>query len=77
MLNPTEDYDLPTAWEEHMDKDELLRVFKIVNNRFYFHPRTLARTFFSLRTPAELKHVLLGGYQLLRMWSLRANLRKI
>jgi radical SAM superfamily enzyme YgiQ (UPF0313 family) len=77
MLKPTEDYDLPTAWEEHMDKDELLRVFKIVNNRFYFHPRTLARTFFSLRTPAELKHVLLGGYQLLRMWSLRANQRKI
>lgn len=77
MLNPREDHNLPTAWEEHLDKDELLRVFKTVNNRFYFHPRTLAKTFLSLRTPAELKHILLGGYQLLRMWTLRANQQKI
>jgi len=77
MLDPTEDYDLPTAWEEHLGKDELLQVFKAVNNRFYFHPRTLLRTFFSLRTLSELKRVLLGGFQLARMAFLRAGQRKI
>jgi hypothetical protein len=77
MLDPTPDHDLPTAWHEHLDKAELLRVFKAVNNRFYFHPRTLLRTFTSIRTTAELRHILLGGYQLLRMELLRAGSRKI
>jgi radical SAM superfamily enzyme YgiQ (UPF0313 family) len=77
MLDPTPDHDLPTAWHEHLDKAELLRVFKTVNNRFYFHPRTLLRTFTSIRTTAELRHILLGGYQLLRMELLRAGSRKI
>ena len=77
MLDPSEDHKLPTAWEEHLDKQELLTVFKRVNNAFYFHPRTLFRTFFGLRTLAELKHILLGGYQLLRMWFLRPEQGKI
>lgn len=77
MLDPTEAYDLPTAWEEHLGKDELLRVFKAVNNRFYFHPGTLVRTALSLRTSAELRRILLGGFQLLRMAFLRPDQRQI
>ena len=77
MLDPQPGHELPTAWEEHLGKEELLRVFKAVNNGFYFHPRTLLRTFFSLRSMAELRRILLGGYQLLRMEFLRAGSRKI
>ncbi len=77
MLKPGREHNLPTAWEEHLDKEQLLRVFKKVNNAFYFHPRTLFRTFFSIRTFAELKHILLGGFQLMRMWFIRPSSRKI
>jgi len=77
MLEPTPDHDLPTAWEEHLPKEELLQLFKIVNRRFYFHPRTLVRTFAGIRTRAELKHILLGGLQLGRMELLRVGQSRI
>jgi len=77
MLEPTPDHDLPTAWEEHLSKEELLRLFKIVNRSFYFHPRTLLKTFASIRTRAELKHILLGGLQLGRMELLRSGQSRI
>jgi anaerobic magnesium-protoporphyrin IX monomethyl ester cyclase len=77
MLDPTEFHDLPTAWEEHMTKAELLSLFKTVNRKFYLDPRTLARTFTGIQTVAELKHVLLGGFQLARMEMLKADSRRI
>ena len=77
MLNPTEEFDLPTAWEEHLSKDELIKIFKTVHRKFYLHPRTLLKTFATLRTGSELKRILLGGYQLLRMELLRAGQRQI
>jgi hypothetical protein len=60
-----------------MTKEELLRVFKTLHRRYYFHPRTLARTLLSLSSLAEAKRVLMGGVSLLRMELLRADARKI
>jgi len=77
MLNPTEEHNLPTAWEQYLTKAELLDLFKILHRRFYGHPATLLRTFTGLRTASELKHVLLGGFQLARMELLKADSRKI
>ena len=77
MLAPTEDHHLPTVWNEHLSKEELLRVFKIVNRRFYFHPRTILRTIFALRSLAEAKRIVLGGISLLRMELLRAGGKQI
>lgn len=77
MLNPTEDHSLPTAWEEHLSKKELLDVFKKLNRRFYFHPFTLARTLISIRGWAELKRILLGGLSLIRMELLKAGSKDI
>ena len=37
----------------------------------------LWRTFSRIRTRAELKHILLGGFQLMRMWFIRPSSRKI
>ncbi len=73
MRDPRPDHGLPTTWNEHISKEELLQVFKRVNNAFYFHPRTMARTFSRIRTRAELHHILLGGFQLARMWFLRSK----
>ena len=77
MLQPTTDHDLPTAWEEHLSKEELLHLFKRVNRRFYLHPRTLLRTAARIRTAAELWHVLLGGFQLGRMELLKSDQHRI
>ena len=77
MLDPKADHDLPTAWEGSLTKAELLELFKQVHRGFYGHPSTLMRTFLGLRTWAELKHVLFGGFQLARMELLRADSRKI
>ena len=77
MLDPTAEYDLPTAWEEFLTKQQLLQIFKDVHRKFYYHPRTLLRTFSRLSTPAELKHVLFGGFQLMRMELLKATRRQI
>ena len=77
LLDPTEDYDLPTAWEEFLTKEELLGLFKEVHRKFYFHPRTLLRTFSRIRTRAELKNILLGGFQLGRMELLKVGQSKI
>lgn len=77
MLNPTRDYDLPTAWEEHLNKVELLDVFKKLNRRFYFHPRVFLRTLFAMRSLAEVKRILLGGISLIRMELLRTRSKQI
>ena len=77
MVDPTEEYDLPTCWEEFMSKEEQLELFKTLHHKFYFHPRTLVKTFATLRTPSELKRVLLGGFQLARMQFLRHDTRSI
>ena len=77
MLNPTEDHALPTAWEEHLSKQELVEVFKKVNRAFYAHPKTVLRTLAALRTPSELWRVLLGGFQLARMELMRGGDRQI
>ena len=77
LLAPTEQYDLPTAWEEFLSKEQLLEIFKVLHRKFYYHPRTMARIFSRLTTPSELKHVLFGAFQLLRMELLKAGQRKI
>jgi radical SAM superfamily enzyme YgiQ (UPF0313 family) len=77
MVEPTEDHDLPTAWEEHLDKEELLQLFKQVNRRFYFNPRTLLRTALAMRSFAEIKRVFLGGISLIRMEFLKVSKKLI
>ena len=54
-----------------------LELFKRVHRRHYMHPSTLTRTFLGLRTAAELKHILFGGWQLARMEMLKADSRNI
>lgn len=77
MLDPRADYDLPTAWTEHLTKSELVEAFKKVNLAYYFHPRTLWRTFRRLHTWSEFKRIIQGGCSLLRVWAMNATGRKV
>ncbi len=73
MLNPAPDYDLPTAWTEHLTKDELVKAFRKVNYAFYAHPATLWRTFTRIRTWPELKRIIKGGLSLVRLAFLKVK----
>ncbi|MCZ7586244.1 MAG: hypothetical protein M5R36_24605 [Deltaproteobacteria bacterium] len=73
MLDPRENHGLPTAWEEHLSKAELLQVFKEINRKFYFHPKTLFRTALNLSTFSELRRVVRGGISLIKLESLKVD----
>lgn len=77
MVNPTREYDLPTVWNEHMDKETLVWLLKQVHNRFYFNPRVLVRTTLSMRTIPEAIRLVRGGLILLKLQFLRATTRRI
>jgi radical SAM superfamily enzyme YgiQ (UPF0313 family) len=77
MLAPTADHQLPTAWEEHLTKAELVAIFKQLNRRFYFAPSTLWRTLTAIGSWAEVKRLALGGLSLLRMELVKAGSRDI
>ncbi len=77
MINPTREYNLPTVWNEHMDKDTLVWLLKQVHNRFYFNPRVLIRTGLSMRTVPEAVRLIRGGLILMKLQFLRATTRRI
>ncbi len=77
MRNPVRDYDLPTIWDEFIDRETQVRLLKKVHNRFYFHPLYMVRTLLSMRTKAELKRLVQGGLILMRLQSLPASTRRI
>ena len=77
MVDPRREYDLPTVWNEHMDKETLVWLLKQVHNRFYFNPRVLVRTTLSMRTVPEFVRLVRGGLILLKLQFLRATTRRI
>ena len=77
MLNPTREYDLPTVWNEHLDKDVLVKLLKQVHNRFYFSPEVLLRTGLSMRTVPEVVRLVRGGLILLKLQFLPSRSRRI
>lgn len=77
MIDPQNDYTLPTAWTQYLDKGTLLKAFKIVNRSFYFHPKILTRTLLAISTLEELKRIVRGGLSLIKMEFLAADQRRI
>ncbi|MCE1247898.1 MAG: B12-binding domain-containing radical SAM protein [Firmicutes bacterium] len=65
--NPEANYNLPTVWEEHMKKDELIKLFKKAHRDFYFNPSKVIRTLVKISTPSEFKRIFRGGMSLLKM----------
>ena len=77
MLNPAREYDLPTVWDEYMDKDVLVKLLKKVHNRFYFNPEVFVRTTLSMRTVPEMVRLVRGGLILLKLQFLPSRSRRI
>lgn len=77
MLNPVEDHDLPTVWNQYLDKEELLAIFKQVHRDFYYSPKVIARTLLAVENLSDLKRIAKGGFQLLRMELMGAKGRRI
>ncbi|MCD4783176.1 MAG: B12-binding domain-containing radical SAM protein [Candidatus Eremiobacteraeota bacterium] len=73
MKDPGSDYDLPTAWEEHISKDELIKAFKTAHRDFYYNPVKVFKTFLKIGTFEELKRIVRGGLSLLKMEFLTGN----
>ncbi len=79
MRNPTPELAarIPTVWTQHMSKDELLRIFKEVNRRFYFSPRKIARTLARVSNVNEVKRIAQGGWAIARLQLMNAAGRRI
>lgn len=73
MKNPAEDYDLPTVWEEHISKEELVKLFKSVHRDFYFNPSKIAKTLLKISTIEEMKRIVRGGLSLIKMEFLKGT----
>ena len=73
MKNPEAEYELPTVWEEHMKKDELVKLFKVAHRSFYFNPSKIMRTLVKITTMEELKRIVRGGLSLFKMEFLKGD----
>jgi anaerobic magnesium-protoporphyrin IX monomethyl ester cyclase len=71
----TENYNLPTAWEEHMKKEELIKLFKEAHRDFYFSPSKIIRTLMKIASPEELVRIVKGGISLMKMEFLGGDAR--
>ncbi len=77
MCDPKPGVKLPTMWTEYIDEDTLLSLFKRTNRAFYFSPKVLLRTLFSLRSPAHLARVIRGGMSVIKLQLLSTSSRRI
>ncbi|MCL5035488.1 MAG: B12-binding domain-containing radical SAM protein [Chloroflexi bacterium] len=77
MDNPAVDYDLPTVWEEHLTKDELVDVMKILHQDFYLSPRKILKTLLTVKSIPELVRMAAGGMSIIKLKSVRPDVRRI
>jgi radical SAM superfamily enzyme YgiQ (UPF0313 family) len=79
MRNPTPELAarIPTVWTQHMSKDELLRIFKEVNRKFYFNPRKVLRTLARVSNLKEVQRIAQGGLAIAKLQLMNAAGRRI
>ena len=65
--NPAAGSDLPTCWEEHFSREELLGFLKAAHRKFYYRPRIILNAFFGVHSFTEMKRLLTGGLSLLKL----------
>ncbi len=67
MASPAPGHNLPTVWEEHFTKAELISLFKEVHRDFYLNPGRILKTISRISTGDELARILRGALALLKM----------
>ena len=75
MKDPLCGVEVPSAWEEHLNKDQILELLKIAHRKFYFRPRFVARTASQLASTSELKRLTNGALSILKLELLNAKSR--
>jgi anaerobic magnesium-protoporphyrin IX monomethyl ester cyclase len=66
MRNPSIKHDLPTCWNEHFSKAELLSFLKEAHKKFYYRPRVFLKAIFGAHSFKELTRLFSGGISLLK-----------
>jgi anaerobic magnesium-protoporphyrin IX monomethyl ester cyclase len=59
--------EVPVCWEEHLSRDELLRMLKEAHRRFYFRPRFVLRQLRQLQSRQEFTRLSNGALSLLKL----------
>jgi len=77
MADPGPDYDLPTMWEEHLTREELVEVLKILHKDFYLSPGKIIRTLLTIKSMPELMRMISGGLSIIKLGKVRPNVRRI
>jgi radical SAM superfamily enzyme YgiQ (UPF0313 family) len=75
MKDPLCGVDVPSAWEEHLNKDQILELLKIAHRKFYLRPRFVARAASQLASASELKRLTNGALSILKLELLNAKSR--
>jgi radical SAM superfamily enzyme YgiQ (UPF0313 family) len=75
MKDPLCGVDVPSAWEEHLNKDQILELLKIAHRKFYLRPRFVARTASQLASTSELKRLTNGALSILKLELLNSKSR--
>lgn len=65
--NPVVNCDLPTSWQEHFSRDELLSFLKIAHRRFYYRPKIIFNAVSDIHSFTELRRLLVGEFSLLKL----------
>ena len=72
MREPLAGHEVPVAWEEHLSKEEILRLLKVCHRKFYLRPKFIKRHLIP-ETPFEFLRLAGGALSLLKIEMLRAQ----
>jgi len=77
IKDPCRQSALPTSWEEHFAKDELIGFLKRAHRSFYYRPLTVLRSLSDIHSVKELKRLFMGGISLVKLEFLKTGEGKI
>jgi len=67
MKDPLCGVEVPSAWEEHLNKAQILELLKIAHRKFYLRPKFVARAASQLASTAELKRLTMGALSIVKL----------
>lgn len=67
IKSPSLKQSLPTCWQEHFTKEELIGFLKTAHRKFYYRPKIIINALKNIHSFRELERVLSGGVTLLKL----------
>ena len=75
MKDPLCGVEVPAAWEEHLNQEEILQLLKIAHRKFYLRPRVVARNLLGLKSTEELRRLTRGALSIAKLEMLKHTSR--